>query len=260
MEYEVMAKQGLGSKLLNFGKSIFPIAGNIVQGILNWKAQKKSNLQNLQTGITLADKQYNRDMELMKYQQQYNSPESQMQRFKEAGLNPNLIYSKGDSGNLAQVVPKYNAPSYDMSLPAKVKGLNQLGSYYDTTMQRLDVDKQRTMNGILSAEKMKKVNEAIISSMYAFDMAKNKMTESDYRAFKANIDKIILNEFKNEYGASKAYEWNKTEYELGKTQADARKAKAEAGISEKNLQFLNMGLPWMMPLNLMLSNVLRFIK
>jgi len=34
---------------------------------------------------------------------QYNSPEAQMQRFRDAGLNPNLIYGRGDSGSAGSV-------------------------------------------------------------------------------------------------------------------------------------------------------------
>lgn len=34
------------------------------------------------------------------YQNRYNSPKEQMARFREAGLNPNLIYTQGNSGNM----------------------------------------------------------------------------------------------------------------------------------------------------------------
>lgn len=33
----------------------------------------------------------------------YNTPKAQMQRFDEAGLNPNLIYTQGNSGNASSV-------------------------------------------------------------------------------------------------------------------------------------------------------------
>ena len=56
------------------------------------------------------DKQTEANKELAKYSydlnlqqwhnaNQYNSPKAQMQRFKEAGLNPNLIYGQGSAGN-----------------------------------------------------------------------------------------------------------------------------------------------------------------
>lgn len=35
----------------------------------------------------------------------YNSPAAQMERYKEAGLNPNLIYGQGNSGNVSASTP-----------------------------------------------------------------------------------------------------------------------------------------------------------
>lgn len=42
-------------------------------------------------------------------QNKYNSPASQMERYRAAGLNPNLIYGQGNSGNQASPV-QYDAP------------------------------------------------------------------------------------------------------------------------------------------------------
>jgi len=44
------------------------------------------------------NKQYSRDIEQRDYMNWYNSPDQQMQRFEEAGLNPHLIYGKGTAG------------------------------------------------------------------------------------------------------------------------------------------------------------------
>lgn len=43
------------------------------------------------------------NLELMKYQNNYNSPKNQMARYRDAGLNPHLIYGNGQasSGNMA---------------------------------------------------------------------------------------------------------------------------------------------------------------
>lgn len=42
---------------------------------------------------------------LARFQNEYNSPASQMARFKEAGLNPNLVYTQGNSGNMSPITP-----------------------------------------------------------------------------------------------------------------------------------------------------------
>lgn len=40
---------------------------------------------------------FNKELELRKFQMDYDSPQAQMQRFKDAGLNPNLIYGSGNA-------------------------------------------------------------------------------------------------------------------------------------------------------------------
>lgn len=52
-------------------------------------------------------------------QNRYNSPASQMARYREAGLNPNLIYSQGNPGNQSQPV-QFEVPEID---PQGVRGV-----------------------------------------------------------------------------------------------------------------------------------------
>lgn len=73
--------------------------GNLISGSIGANKQYHANKR-------LAAFQHAQNMELMKYQLQYNSPESQMQRFKAAGLNPNLVYGQGTPGNL-EGAPRY---------------------------------------------------------------------------------------------------------------------------------------------------------
>lgn len=112
--------------LLNF--SIAPIVlggllgglGSLISGLvgggLGYDAQKKSNDANLQiaretneANFKLAQYQWDKNLEMWNMQNEYNSPSAQMQRFQAAGLNPNLIYGKGNSGN-SSTLPQYSAP------------------------------------------------------------------------------------------------------------------------------------------------------
>lgn len=72
---------------------------NIGAGFLGANQQKKSNME-------LAAFQHQQNMELLKYQLDYNTPKAQMARFKDAGLNPNLVYGQGSSGNMSSA-PQY---------------------------------------------------------------------------------------------------------------------------------------------------------
>ena len=59
------------------------------------KAQQSANEANIQ----LARENREWQAEQVEKQNAYNTPSAQMQRWIEAGLNPNLIYSQGTSGN-----------------------------------------------------------------------------------------------------------------------------------------------------------------
>jgi hypothetical protein len=61
-------------------------------------------------------------------QNDYNSPQMQMQRFKEAGLNPNLIYKQTNEAAPVRSTnydtPKFNAPTPDLNMIGAVMGQN----------------------------------------------------------------------------------------------------------------------------------------
>lgn len=80
-------------------------ASNIASGVIGNLFQKRNLGMQTQQNKELADYQYSKDLEMWHLQNLYNSPKAQMQRFAEAGLNPNLMYGKGTSGN-ATVMPK----------------------------------------------------------------------------------------------------------------------------------------------------------
>lgn len=61
----------------NFLSSLFGMGTDYASSLLNMKNMK----------------------ELIDYQNQYNTPANQMQRFADAGLNPNLVYGLGSNGN-----------------------------------------------------------------------------------------------------------------------------------------------------------------
>ena len=54
---------------------------------------------NVGSGAVGQARQNKQARKLLDYQNWYNSPAQQMYRFKQAGLNPNLIYGQGNAGN-----------------------------------------------------------------------------------------------------------------------------------------------------------------
>lgn len=82
------------SFLGTLGSGLFGGIGQAMNFAQNAYLQKMQNQFNLDM--------WNRNNE-------YNSPQAQMERFKSAGLNPNLIYSQGSPG-LSSAPPQQNAP------------------------------------------------------------------------------------------------------------------------------------------------------
>lgn len=59
-----------------------------------------------------ADRANDQEMKYWLMQQEYNSPANQVARLKEAGLNPNLFYSQGNTGN-ASSTPSVHTSSFN---------------------------------------------------------------------------------------------------------------------------------------------------
>lgn len=98
-----------------------PQAANMA---FNWFGQKKQGDINKD----LAASQHAQNMELLKYQLDYNTPKNQMARFAEAGLNPNLVYGQGSAGNME------SAPRYPDIKPPDFQGaMSNIGTQFQQT-------------------------------------------------------------------------------------------------------------------------------
>lgn len=126
----------------------------IIASHFNRKLIRQTNQQNIdqanyEYARSRADAIADRD-----FANKYNSPEQQMLRFKEAGLNPNLIY--GQAGNTQSAVvrssdtsaPPRQAPQFDPHLGMDVVGtaLRALSVITDTENTRALTELNRTRN------------------------------------------------------------------------------------------------------------------
>ena len=74
-------------------------------------------------------------------QNEYNSPNAQMERLRAAGLNPNLVYDNG-AAYTASPVRSSNAPSWNPDAPQlNLSGVaNSLQSYFDIKLKQAQTD------------------------------------------------------------------------------------------------------------------------
>ena len=118
------------------GDSVIGLLGNHFQNQANQQlAQQQANWnrenQEAQNAFNL---------EMWHRANQYNSPIEQMARFKEAGLNPNLIYGKGTAGNTTPLQSADIKP-YDRAEARSVTdGLQTFGKYHQFNQLQAQTD------------------------------------------------------------------------------------------------------------------------
>lgn len=103
---------------------------SIIGNLLNTGSTQKTNQRQLEYNKELYDKQRADALADWNMQNAYNSPSQQMQRFKEAGLNPNLVYGQMTNSPVVRSTeakaPDFVAPRIDTSAIG-----SSLSMYYD---------------------------------------------------------------------------------------------------------------------------------
>jgi len=83
--------------------------GGILTASKNRKHQSQENQRQRDWAIDMFNRTNQRDMDFWKMQNAYNDPSAQMQRLKEAGLNPHLVYGNGADAQ-AGPIATHSAP------------------------------------------------------------------------------------------------------------------------------------------------------
>lgn len=117
------------SSLINLGGAIY-----------SSEVAKRNTDKTIKANKEQAEYAYNKDLEMWNRQNAYNDPASQMLRFKNAGLNPNMIYGSGSgSAGNAQQMPKYNAPTLQYNYKP-VDVTQMLGAYQDFKIKQAQIN------------------------------------------------------------------------------------------------------------------------
>lgn len=133
------------------GGLIGGIAG-IGQSLIESKtARRNTDMQNT-ANLNLAKYQYSNEIDMWNRANQYNTPEAQMNRFKSAGLNPNLIYGQGTNGNSPNVLPHYQAPQMRYNYQPSVNLPETLSGFQDMRIKSAQVDNLQAQNKAILLE------------------------------------------------------------------------------------------------------------
>lgn len=185
MDWEALAGSGANSGL--------NIAGNIISNTANTMAATRQNERNQANWAT--QNQWNIDQ--WNRQNEYNSPQAQMARYKEAGLNPHLIYGTGSaSAGNASTVNKSDIKGYSRAEAKSVtQGMDAYGDYArfkNIEAQTDNVKQQENLN------KQSAYLKATENSVKSLDLQRDQATYGE------SIDAIKVNLEQQEHNARKA--------------------------------------------------------
>jgi hypothetical protein len=129
----------------------------LVGNALNVGSQLLTNRQQKRTNLEMYDRQRADALADWNRQNMYNAPDAQMTRFKEAGLNPHLIYGQMTTAQPIKT-PEAKAPNY-VAPQVDPEGLNVLGKQYALETQRLQLENMQKQGGLIEAQTLKTNSE-----------------------------------------------------------------------------------------------------
>lgn len=184
------------SKLLKGIGAALPVVGSVLGGIFNANSQKKQNERSERFSREMYAQQRSDSLSDWNMQNAYNDPSAQMQRLKDANLNPNLVYGNGADAQMGAPMrssqaaqPDFKAPQVDAGgIVQSAMMMKQIQSNIAKTDAETAAIKARTVG----SEFQNQLNQAIgLEQMkYHYDTAVNKastQTQRELLEFEAQL-------------------------------------------------------------------------
>lgn len=217
-----------------------------VGGSLNRKSRELArdlNRENIAYQREANQKAWDQALQMWNMENEYNSPSSQMQRYQQAGLNPNLIYQQenvaSDIGAPAPVAPQSSMdeaqimgqPWFDLS------SLASAATTAITNYQAVDLSKQRLAQMRLANEQQQTVNKYLDRKEYlAADKleteVKSGLLEVSQKQYEQSAQQRLLALQKDTLAIQQQME------SIRSSQLGRREKAAQIATLERNLQVL----------------------
>lgn len=122
--------------------------------MLNSMSSMATNFMNQRFSRQMYDRTRKDNIEFWHMQNQYNSPAAQMARFREAGLNPHLIYGRGESGNAGPIPTPDTVPvqAREPRFEGKPNLMAELLNGADIRIKNAQADNLEVQNDILQQD------------------------------------------------------------------------------------------------------------
>jgi len=188
--------------------------GSIIQGgsqltntLVDNIYQSNQNAGNREHAYQMTDYIYSKDLEQWNRANDYNSPKSQMQRFTDAGLNPALMYSRGEAGQAASSgVQAHGSPSFNRT---EIKNAvpDMVSIYQDYRLKQGQIDQVKATTDNIAAQTKLRRTELILKGLelglkpFQIQFALREMNQKasewpyDLQAKQQNVEKIKAETF-----------------------------------------------------------------
>lgn len=207
--------------------------GGLGSSAMNNKAVQDTNKTNMEIAKYQAqwqqqenEKAYQRSLNMWNLQNEYNSPTQQMARIRAAGLNPNLVYGNGITGNSAGSAPQYEPAKFNAPTMQAYRGWNlgisdAISQFLAYRAAKAQVDNMEAQNGLIrqqtATEATRQANVAVSTARSEFDLSMAKELKD------VSVSSAIADMNQKQAGAAQG--WTKAnrevvQYELDKALFD----------------------------------------
>lgn len=213
------------------------LIGGIFSGAASYFTQQNNNREQVRVAQENTDKTiaanrqlaeygYSKDLEMWNKQNQYNTPQAQMQRIRAAGLNPNLVYGTGSvSGNTGGTTPKYQAPTVDYKYqPRQVDLPSMIGNFQNFQLQKANIDNVKAQTAATYQNTANSVLDGILKQSDVIEKPAQAWATTRGLEASAGLKETELKQA-----------LNSQKFQLAILQHQARQAASEAGLSAEKL-------------------------
>lgn len=202
--------------------NLIGVGSQMIGAGMNAMQTQRQNKQSQRWAEKTYDKQREHALQDWHMINEYNSPQAQMKRMQEAGLNPALMYGKGASAGQASSVSSTDTQTPQFRVPETGNFISSLASMYDFEIKQAQIDNLKAQNTNLAAEGLLKTAQAGLAD---FDLDfKKEFRQISGDALKENVRQLQTN----------------TQYTLDKNQREA--IKNDQDIKESAARIINMEL------------------
>lgn len=168
------------------GAGIISGVGSLINSGIGMASQRRANIANMKLAqyqnnwqTAENDKAYARNLEMWNLQNAYNSPTAQMSRLRQAGLNPNLVYGSGVTGNSSGSAPQYEPVKVQRATMEPYRGWNlglsdAISTYMAARQNQAQVENMEAQNKLIKeqarTEGIRQGNIAMSTARSGFDL------------------------------------------------------------------------------------------